>query len=406
MLKVKISLYRTPNQSESNNRFPQIWRRTTPPTVDLAVKMLFHDGLRFAVTLTGLGFAVLLALFTAGLVLGLLDRGSSVIEMLGADLWVTSRNIGVVDFPVNFPETRLTAVRSVAGVARADNLLVDVGVVKTTTGSVEPITVYAVESFANWHLPLVEGRVRDLEELEGIALDGSMMSHRRIGAFRVGDYREIDGRRLKILGETLGPSTFTTSPLAFMEFGLLQSIMPHGPGQTSYIIVKLLPGADAGAVAAEIKRRLPLNEVFTSAQWVRNTRHYWLYRTGLGLNLGIDVMMAFIVGIVVVAQSVYVSTTEHLKEFGMIKAIGGSDWDIYRILLRHAYIYALASFLVGYLGVLIVDPILRSADDMGVVLNPELLFGTLVVFAVMSVAAAMLSFRKVAELDPARVFRG
>jgi len=399
-------MFQRSRQGESKRITRIIGRDRAPAAVDLAVKMLFHDRLRFAVTLAGLGFAILSALFTAGLVLGLLNRASSVIEMLGADLWVTSRNISVVDFPVNFPETRLSIVRSIAGVARADNLLVDVGVVKTTTGSVEPITVYAAANFADWHLPLAEGRARDLDELEGVVLDGSMVSRRRIGEFQVGDYREIDGRRLRILGQTLGPSTFTTSPLAFMDYDLLQSIMPNGPGETSYIIVKLAPGAGAGDVAAEIRRRLPLNDVFTSAQWSDHTRRYWLYRTGLGLNLGIDVMMAFIVGIIVVAQSVYVSTSEHLKEFGMIKAIGGSNWDIYRILLRHAYLYALASFLLGCMGVLLIDPVLRKADDMGVVLNPELLVATLVVFTMMSAGAAMLSFRKVAEVDPAQVFRG
>lgn len=380
-------------------------RRRGQQGVDLGVRMLLHDPLRFAVTLTGVGFAVLLVLFTSGLVLGLLDRSTSVIEMLGADLWVTSRNTAVVDFPIDFPETRVSIVRSIPGVARADNLLVNIGPCKTANGGFESIGIYATENFAHWHLSPIGARARDLRGLQGVVLDGSMTGRRRIGDFRIGDYREIYGRRLKILGFTVGLSTFMTNPLAFMDYALFQSLKPDSQGQTSFVIVKLAPAANAAAVAAEIRRRLPRNDVFTSAQWMNQTRHYWLYRTGLGLDLGIDVLMASLVGIIVVAQSVYVSATEHLKEFGMIKAIGGSNWDIYRILLRHAYIYALGSYLLGYLAVLLIAPILRWTEDIAVVVDPALAITTLTAFTVMSAGAAMLSFKKVAGIDPAQVFR-
>ena len=46
------------------------------------------------------------------------------------------------------------------------------------------------------------------------------------------------------------------------------------------------------------------------------------------------VFLGCLVGIVVVAQTLYTSTMEHIKEFGTVKAIGGSNWDIYKILGR------------------------------------------------------------------------
>ena len=46
----------------------------------------------------------------------------------------------------------------------------------------------------------------------------------------------------------------------------------------------------------------------------------------------ITVFLGCLVGIVVVAQTLYTSTMEHLKEFGTVKAIGGGNVDIYRIL--------------------------------------------------------------------------
>ena len=74
---------------------------------------------------------------------------------------------------------------------------------------------------------------------------------------------------------------------------------------------------------------------------------YWVVSTGLGMNMGITVFLGILVGIVVVAQTLYTSAVEHVKEFGTVKAIGGSNWDIYRILGEQALIAAVVGFVLG-----------------------------------------------------------
>ncbi len=77
-----------------------------------------------SITVAGVAFAVTLVLVQVGLFLGLLDNATVTIEHIDADLWVTSRNTPNVDFAHAFPETRVQRVRSVPGVERADNLIV------------------------------------------------------------------------------------------------------------------------------------------------------------------------------------------------------------------------------------------------------------------------------------------
>src|SRR5260221_8407337 len=115
-----------------------------------------------------------------------------------------------------------------------------------------------------------------------------------------------------------------------MDYGSAQERSEILQGRTSYVLVKTAPGADVAAVAAEIRRRLPFNDVHTRDQWARKSRAYWVVSTGLGMNMGVTVFLGILVGIVVVAQTLYTSAVEHVKEFGTVKAIGGSNWDIYR----------------------------------------------------------------------------
>ncbi|HEU4889396.1 MAG TPA: ABC transporter permease, partial [Thermoanaerobaculia bacterium] len=171
--------------------------------VDLATKSLLHDKLRFFITVSGVAFAVTLVFVQVGLFIGLMSNASLTIDQIDADLWVTSHNTPNVDFAHTFPETYIKRVRSAPGVARADNLIVWFMNVNLPTGAVEGTEVYALENFERWNFPqnVVDGNLADLRRGPYMVLDDS--AKKRWGSFAVSDYREVLGRRLKIIGRTV-----------------------------------------------------------------------------------------------------------------------------------------------------------------------------------------------------------
>ncbi len=56
------------------------------------------------------------------------------------------------------------------------------------------------------------------------------------------------------------------------------------------------------------------------------------------------VFLGCLVGVVVVAQTLYTSTMEHIKEFATVKAIGGGNAEIYGIIAKQAAIAACGWF--------------------------------------------------------------
>jgi putative ABC transport system permease protein len=165
---------------------------------------------------------------------------------------------------------------------------------------------------------------------------------------------------------------------------------------TTYILVKLAPGADAEAVRAEIRRRLPHNDVYTRAEFSTRSRDYWIESTGIGLNIYLAVFLGCLVGLLVVAQTLYSSTLEHLKEFGTVKAIGGGNGEIYKILCQQALLGLGISHALGQ--------VVRELD-LRLVISDALTGGVFAGALVVCLGAAVLSFRKVASIDPAMVFR-
>ena len=296
-------------------------------------------------------------------------------------------------------------VRSIDGVQRADNLIVWFMNVNLPTGAVEGTEVYALEDFGQWSFPrnVIEGDLSDLRRGPYMVLDDS--AKKRWGAFANGDYREVLGRRLQIIGRTVDAKSFTTTPLTFMDFRLAQSLNESDlRGNTTYVLVKLAPDANVETVRAEIQRRLPFNDVYTKSEWAKRSRSYWIDSTGLGLNMYITVFLGCLVGIVVVAQTLYTSTMEHIREFGTVKAIGGGNGEIYAILGKQATIAAIAGFALGALQAFALRPVMARID-LKLIIPTSLYMVVLIGAVVLCLSAAVISFRKVATIDPALVFR-
>jgi putative ABC transport system permease protein len=374
--------------------------------IDLALKMLLDEKARFAATVLGVGFAAGLVLVQVGLFFGLMENASITIERMDADLWITARNTPNVDFGNPFPESYVQRVRSVPGVARADNLIVWYAIVALTTGTREPVVYYCLENFAAWHFPwdVESGDPRDLRRGRYVMLD--LSAQRRFGPFDIGDFREFQGRRLKIIGRTRQALSFTTNPVAFLDYRLAQSMSPAElADRTTFIVVRLEPSADVAAVRQEISRRLPFNDVYTRDEWASRSRAYWIECTGLGLTLFLTVALGAMVGVVIVAQTLYASTTEHLTEFGTVKALGGSNLTVYGIIAEQASYAAVLGFGVALALAYGLVPIMARLD-MKMMISPTLSVLVFVGTQVLCLGAAVLSFRKVASLDPAMVFRG
>jgi putative ABC transport system permease protein len=372
--------------------------------VSLARKNLFHDRLRFVITVAGVAFAVTLVLVQVGLFMGLLDKATVTIRHASADLWVTSRNTPNVDFAHTFPETAVLRARSVPGVLRADNLIVAFMNIQLPNGATEGSLVYALEDFGEWNLPwkVAEGSPDDLRRGYVLLMDRSAAL--RYGPFAVGERREIQGRRFRIAGATEDAASFTTTPIVFMDYRNAQELQEQLRGNTTYVLVKLAPGADAAAVRAELARRLPYNDVFTREEWAQRSRDYWVKSTGLGMSMGVTVFLGILVGIVIVAQTLYTSAVEHIKEFGTVKAIGGSNLDIYRILGEQAVIAAVIGFALGAAFSYAARP-LMAGIHLNVLLSPGFSATVFAGTVLMCLGSALFSFRRVAGIDPALVFR-
>jgi putative ABC transport system permease protein len=207
-----------------------------------------------------------------------------------------------------------------------------------------------------------------------------------------------------VVGFTRGIRAFTTSPYVFTTFKRSQEYAGLGEAQTIFVLVKTAPGADVQKVRREILGTVKDVEAFTAPQFSRMTQFYWMFTTGAGVAVLLAALLGLVVGFVVVAQTIYATTVDHLKEFGTLKAMGAPNSYVYRVIMKQASIAA----VIGYvLGMIVSGFVVRASQQGGaaILLPWPMAVGMFFLTLAMCVGAALVSINKVTRLDPALVFK-
>jgi putative ABC transport system permease protein len=372
--------------------------------VSIARKNLFYDKVRFAVALAGISFAVVLITVQLGVYLAFRANVSVLIDHTEADIWLTSRGLENFDFGRPFSDRKVYEVEEVPGVAWVEKYMLAFGYWKTPGGSQETVQMVGFDSETLVGAPwdVVKGNPQDVKYFNSVFYDESETN--RLGNLPVGAETEINSHRVRIAGIVRGARSFIQSPYIFTSFKNAVNLSFVAKGNTVYILVKVAPGYGVKDVQRRIQQTVKDVDVYTAHQFSEKTRNYWMINTGTGVALLAVALMGVVIGTVIVANTIYTSTTEHLKEFGTLKAIGASNWDLYAIIIEQALINSVIGFAVGMAVSFVVTEAMKKGH-LPIFLPTSVLAGIFILTVMMCLWSSLLSISKVTRIDPAMVFK-
>ena len=372
----------------------------------VALRILLYDKVRSFITLLGVVFAVGLIFNQLGMFLGLMETSSVIIDRTPGDIWVTSKNSKNFDFSQPFPEYIYNQTISDPDILSAEKLIVAWGIIRQKEGGTEQVEIvgFNPDSGIGGPWEMKEGDPRHLKNGPFAIVDESAM--KRLGNTQVGEYRDVLGYRLQVVGISKGVKSFTTAPILFTSYQLAQRLASYvGPESTVFVVARVKPGADVGTVVERLRLRLSHVDVYTSKDFSMKTRMYWAIETGVGFSFMLTIVISFMVGMLIVGQTIYNSTMEHIKEFGTLKALGASNGDIYRIIFSQALINAIIGYIISLL-ITIITVAIYEMGGMVMVVRGWVNFLVLGLTLIMCAMAAFVSIRKIKLIDPAILFRG
>lgn len=373
-------------------------------TTLIAWRNLIHDPVRFAATLIGIIFSVVLMAVQAGMLLGFAETTTGLVRQSRADIWLVPRGTTNVDQSAILPQRTYFQALKTAGVAEAARHIVRFVSWRLPRGGSQLVIVVGFDPVSGLAGPwnVVEGSVAALSAPHMVMIDRLYAA--KLGVRAIGDSVEISGRRAIVAGFTQGARTFTQAPYVFTSYANALRYTEVLDGDASYVLVRAQPGIALAPLVARLQAAAPNTDVMTAEAFAAKTRDYWIFTTGAGSALIMGASLGALVGIVIVAQTLYAATLERIGEYATLAAIGAGHGYLSAIVIKQALICGAAGYGIAALVALSIAFAARGAPA-AILFTPGALALLAVAALLMCCLSALIAIRKLTTIDPTSVFR-
>lgn len=366
----------------------------------LALRNLLQNKARLVVSVSGVALALTLILALDAIFVGAQQRLSAFIDESRADVFVSQRGVRTMHMSGSvLPASVVGELRDVAGVAAADPILyVSSPVVVGNRRAAAYIIGLAPDATLGTPWRVVQGAALPRP---GEAIIDRLVAEE--SGVSVGDSVRILGLDLTVVGLAEGTVSLVNS-IAFVSLEDFARVR-GGASVVSYVLVKAAPGESPAALAQRIEAGVESVSALPREAFAREERS--LTRDMMTDVITVMNLVGFLIGLSVLALTVYIATFARRAEFGVLKAIGAGNVHLYRVVLAQAALsiaLGLAVALAFTLGLAAAVPLAAPELTLTVSLGSLAKAGGLSL--VIAGLAAVLPIRQIAGLDPAVVFRG
>ncbi len=372
----------------------------------LAYKLLVNDKAKFTALLVGITFAVFLMTQMTAMFAGVLSRASATVYNLGASMWIMDPAVQTVANTIGMPDYVLDAARSIDGVDYAVPVYSGGALVKLGDGTYQSVTVVGLDDTSLFGRPrLLEGKIEDIYGENGFIVVKDP-EFPKLGNPRVGTEFEVNDHRGIIVGiAKVASSGLFGVPTLYTTYNRALQYLPNPRFTISYVLVQ----PKSPAAIAQIKQRVrELGYMaLTRDEFVSRITNFYMFQTGVGMNILIMTIMSFVVGLSISGQTFYTFVLENLEKFGALKAMGTKSRELILMILFQASFTALTGYGlgIGLCALMITLAKIRLPDYAAIITywNLALSFVMVVIIAAVS---SYFGVRKVLRIEPFEVFRG
>lgn len=372
----------------------------------LAYKLLVNDRAKFVTLLVGISFSVFLMIMMLSMFAGVLNRASSTVINIGAKIWVMDPGVNNVSSSIGLPDYTLDAVRSMQGVKYAVPLFSGGALVKLEDGTYQPVTVIGLDDSSLFGRPaMAEGRIEDIyAENSFIAVRDSEFS--KLGNPSKGTTFELNDHR----GVIVGTAQATTSslfgiPTLYTTYYRAIRYIPNPRYTISYVLVEPKSVADIQQIQRQVRSLGYL--ALTREQFQQRISNFYVFQTGLGMNIMLMTSISFIVGLSISGQTFYTFILENIDKFGALKAIGTSGRVLILMILFQATFTALTGYGLGIgLCTLAMTLAKMRLPDYAAMLTYQNLLLALGMVVIIAGFSSYIGVRRVLRIEPFDIFRG
>lgn len=394
----------------------------------IAVKMLLGDRAKYVGLLFGITFTSFLVTFAISYLCGFLTRGFALVtENPAAHVWVMDPAVGSTQLTTDIPDSALSRVRSVDGVLSAMPLAVATVDARFPNGRFQAFQLIAVDNATLVGLPALQNgvspavmRTSDAVAVDSGGTEGKLQTPVLVAdqwpygqprlnvetrELAVGDQLLVNDHRVIIRGRAEALPRYPPQPLLYTTLSNAAHILPPRRHLLTFVLAKARPGISPRELARRIETQTSLRA--RSSEDFKADTVNWLLRNSEDVgDMTSMVSIAMLVGLGVTGVLLYMFTTDSLKQYAVLKAMGADSRLLLAMILVQSGLCAALGTGLG-LGLCAVTGEIASLNfdyPFRMMWFTPVLGGLTVVLV--CVVAAAISAGPVLKLEPGIVFAG
>jgi putative ABC transport system permease protein len=213
------------------------------------------------------------------------------------------------------------------------------------------------------------------------------------------------GRRAVVGGVSRQVRTLTASPFIFTSIkSAVRYDGRYRDGEITYVLARAAPGCSPERLRDAVVREVPNVEVLTSREFAVRTMEYWLLETGLGITVVVTAVLGLVVGAVIISQTLYAITQDHLPHYATLLALGFTRGQLTGVILTQSATLGAAGIALGS-GLYRVAAHFSAPTPIHLETTPAIFTALVLVSLLCCLLASFVSVRSVFRIDPVSVFR-
>jgi putative ABC transport system permease protein len=369
-----------------------------------AIKFIIYDKAKSI----GALFGVIISIFLIGQQMGIFTFMTSAMSTLVSNnrqyIWVVDEKTTNVNALISLDVRVGKELESIPGVKRVNPIVIAGAAARFENGKSSGITLIGslAPDFRGGPWNFFSGK-KELMINEGAVIT-EYFDRKSLGGAAVGDFFEINGKKVFIAGNTRGVRGFGSGAFGFTTIERARHLANFPKNKASAFLVEWKRGQKEQVIRT-INCTVNGVHAWQSEDFAGETVSTILKSNGIAFSVGTLIIFALVSGFTIIGLTLYLAAVDRIRDYGTLKAIGATNSYLRRLILLQASLFSIVGFIIGY-GLIEGFRMGLAAAGTIFFLSIEMKIYLFLITLLIALGGSLFAIARISKLEPAQVFRG
>lgn len=371
-----------------------------------SLQFMTYDKTKLIGILAGIFIAIFLIGAQMGILDGILDTSIGIVKNNRDYIYVVDKKSTSSGTLANVDQRVGYSLQSIPDIGKIYPVIVTMGTIKLSTGTTLMSTIIGVqypEMIGGPQKYSPETNLSDIQNNGAMIIDAGDVSS--MDNIKQGDYFSVNDKRVYVSGFSVGnPGLGQQNIITTIERARQLSGFSNNHVSAYMIKSSSMDPVKQKQIIRTINETIPNVKAWAGNEFALKSIEYTKEVSGVVAVFYMMMTFSLLTGTIIVGLTMFSSVNDRIRDYGTIKAIGGSNKLIAQLIIKQAVLYALLGFTISVTSLIILKTFMNSINQ-SMIFTPSLWLWLFIATIVLSLLGSVISMRKIFKLEPVQIFR-